>query len=94
MILTSFDKPTNRKEKKTMKYFIMAFAIFSTGCALQQATPDRDFTEPLLDPNLLVCPHGTFTYCEGRNRRFKTCECVKSMNFTMDGFDVPIGSPF
>ena len=77
-----------------MKYIIMVLTIFFSGCALQKATPDRDFSEPLLDPNILICPHGTFTYCKSRNPRVKTCECVKSMNFTLDGFDVPIGAPF
>tara|TARA_B100001057_G_scaffold105067_1_gene102533 strand:+ start:1249 stop:1482 length:234 start_codon:yes stop_codon:yes gene_type:complete len=77
-----------------MKYVIIIGTMFFSGCALQQATPSSDYTEPLLDPNILVCPHGTFTYCEGRNARFRTCECVKTMNFTMDGFDVPLGTPF
>ena len=77
-----------------MKYIIMITTLFFSGCALQKATPDKDFSEPLLDPNILICPHGTFTYCEGRNAKFKTCECIKSMNLMMDGFDVPMGAPF
>lgn len=74
-----------------MKYIIMIAGIFISSCA---STPDSNIVNPLLEKDLLICPHGTFTYCKARNPKIKTCECVKSINFHMDGFSVPIGAPF